>query len=279
MKLVTFSTRQRTHVGMALDAGVATLDVPSLRALLSSPARLADVRKNAQTARPDVAWTDVTLLPPVPDPARILCVGANYREHREEMGHASVAHPTLFTRFASTLVGSGQPLALASEVTEFDYEGELAVVIGARCRRVSKADALKVVAGYACFQDATARDWQRHTPQFTAGKNFPATGGFGPALVTADEVGDPQNLRLSLRLNGQVMQQARTDEMMFDIPTLIAYITTFTELEPGDVVATGTPSGVGSRLDPPVFLRDGDLLEVDIERVGTLVNGVAGERA
>ncbi|MGZ3481782.1 MAG: fumarylacetoacetate hydrolase family protein, partial [Myxococcaceae bacterium] len=200
-----------------------------------------------------------------------------YVAHREETGRTESEFPTLFTRFANTQVGHDQPLVRPRVSTELDYEAELAVVVGKPARHVRREDALGVVAGYSCYQDATLRDWQRHTSQFTPGKNFIGTGGFGPWMVTADEIPDPSRLTLVGRLNKVEMQRATTDLLIFDIPALIAYITTFTELVPGDVISTGTPGGVGSKRQPPVWLKAGDVFEVEISGIGVLRNPVVDE--
>jgi 2-keto-4-pentenoate hydratase/2-oxohepta-3-ene-1,7-dioic acid hydratase in catechol pathway len=224
---------------------------------------------------PRVALDDVDLLPVVPDPAKIVCVGINYVDHRTETNRPVVDHPTLFTRFADTQVAHGHPAIKPTVSDMLDYEGELAVVIGAPCWQVAPADALGVVAGYSCYNDFSVRDWQRHTSQFTPGKNFPRTGGFGPWLVTADEIADPAGLTLTTRVNGEVRQHAGVSDLIFDVPALIAYITTFTALAPGDVIVTGTPGGVGQFREPPTFLDPGDVVEVEITSIGTLVNPIA----
>ncbi len=207
---------------------------------------------------------------------KILCVGVNYRPHIEEMGREIPAFPVVFIRFASSLVGSDEPLIRPHASQQFDFEGELAVVIGRPARHVTRADAFDYIAGYCCFLDGSVRDWQRHTPQFTAGKNFDRSGAIGP-MVPADKVPDPRVLELTTRVNGEVMQQGRVADLVFDIPTLIEYCSTFTELQPGDVIATGTPGGVGAARKPPVWLRDGDLVEVEISGIGVLRNPVRDE--
>ena len=217
------------------------------------------------------------LLPPIVEPKKILCVGINYHAHRIETGRDETPHPTYFTRWADTLVGHGGALIRPQASTRFDYEGELAVVMAKPARHVKEQDALQYVAGYACFNDASVRDWQRHTSQFTPGKNFPGTGGFGPALVTTDEVPDPQALTIQTRLNGQVVQESHTERMIFGVARLIAYASTFTLLNPGDVIATGTPSGVGDKREPPLYLKAGDVVEVELGRVGVLRNLVKDE--
>lgn len=283
MKLATFRHQQRTSWGVIDGDGESVRDVgaqlspmwPTLREMLCASG-LDEVERVARAAR-EVALSDVELLPPIPEPKKILCVGVNYVAHREEMGRAEFPHPTLFSRFDSTLVGHEGALISPRVSRELDYEGELAVVIGKAGRHVSEADALSHVAGYACFNDATVRDWQRHSSQFTAGKNFPSTGAFGPWIVTADELGDPSALTLVTRVNGRELQRSTTDLLIFDIPKLLAYVSTFTELVPGDVISTGTPSGVGAKRTPPVFLAPGDVVEVEISRIGCLRNPVVQE--
>ena len=221
---------------------------------------------------------EIVLLPVVPTPGKILCVGLNYESHRRETGRAQADHPAIFVRFPDTLVAHGQPILKPAVSSELDYEGELAVVIGKAGRSIPRARALEHVAGYSCFNDASVRDWQRHNIQFTPGKNFPSTGGFGPWLTTADAVGDPQRLRIVTRLNEQIVQDESTGAMLWAVPELIEYLSAFTPLAPGDVIATGTPSGVGSRREPPLWMKPGDRVEVDIGPVGCLVNPVAAER-
>jgi 2-keto-4-pentenoate hydratase/2-oxohepta-3-ene-1,7-dioic acid hydratase in catechol pathway len=221
-----------------------------------------------------------TYRPVVADPARIVCVGLNYEEHRVEAGRAKTANPALFLRLPSSQAGHLQPIVLPPEVPQgLDYEGEIAIVIGRGGRRIRPEQAFSHVFGFAPYNDASARDWQAHSSQWTAGKNFPATGAFGPFLVTADEIGEGRVLSLTTRLNGRVMQQADTSMMIFSIPELIAYISTFTELEPGDVIVTGTPGGVGFKRNPPVLMKDGDVVEVEVGGVGTLRNAIALEKS
>jgi len=284
MRLVTYRKGSLESFGVLVDRGIVDAAkalggrFPSLKAALAADA-LPELSRAVQGAPPDASLETVQLLPPIPEPDKILCVGINYVAHRDETGRSENPYPTLFTRFANTQVGHGQALVRPLASTEFDYEAELAVVIGKRGRHVRREDALSLVAGYSCYQDATLRDWQRHTSQFTPGKNFVATGGFGPWLVTADEVPDPSKLTVVGRLNGLEMQRSGTDLLIFDIPELIAYITTFTELVPGDVVSTGTPGGVGSKRKPPVWMKAGDIFEVEVTGVGVLRNPVKDEVA
>jgi 2-keto-4-pentenoate hydratase/2-oxohepta-3-ene-1,7-dioic acid hydratase in catechol pathway len=215
------------------------------------------------------------LLPVIPDPAKIFCIGLNYASHVAEMGNALPAYPTVFTRWADTLVAHDAALEKPRSTERFDYEGELAVVIGRGGRGIGRAQAMDHVAGYSIFNDASVRDWQRHSSQFTPGKNFPATGGFGPALVTPDEIDDLAALHVRTRLNGVTMQDQPIADLIFDVPALIAYLSAFTPLTAGDVIVTGTPGGVGDGRTPPVYLRPGDVVEVEIGAIGTLTNRVA----
>lgn len=215
--------------------------------------------------------------PVIPRPGAIWCVGLNYEDHRIETGREKAAYPTLFTRFPVCLVGAGEPLARPRASHQLDYEGELAVVIGRPGRHIPEARALDHVAGYACFNDASVRDFQGHSSQFGPGKNFHRTGGFGPWLVTTEEIPEPQDLEIRTRLNGVVMQESHTSRMTWGVRELIAYLSQITPLLPGDVIATGTPSGVGVARDPQVFLKPGDTVEVEIEGIGVLRNPVVEE--
>ena len=217
---------------------------------------------------------EVTLLPVIPDPAKILCVGHNYESHRQETGRAKVDHPSIFTRFADTLVAAEAPILLPSQSTSLDFEGELAIVIGRGGRAIAEADAMEHIAGYACFNDASVRDWQWHTSQFTPGKNFPSTGAFGPQLVTPAEAGDLTDVHVVTSLNGQVVQDQPIGDMIFPIAKIVAYISAFTALSPGDVIATGTPGGVGAKRTPPLWMKAGDRIEIAIGPVGTLTNPI-----
>lgn len=221
-----------------------------------------------------LALDRVTLRPVVPHPGKILCIGLNYEAHRQETGRAPAGHPAVFTRWADTLVAHGAPLLKPAESEEFDYEGELAVIIGRAGRRIAAADALAHVAGFACFNDGSVRDWQRQNSQFTPGKNFPGTGGFGPELVTPDLFGPLGAQRVQTRLDGQLVQDQPVSDMIWDVPAIIAYVSTFTALSPGDVIATGTPGGVGSRREPPIWLTPGSTVEISITGLGTLRNPV-----
>jgi 2-keto-4-pentenoate hydratase/2-oxohepta-3-ene-1,7-dioic acid hydratase in catechol pathway len=217
----------------------------------------------------------VRVLPPVPVPPKILCVGLNYDEHLQESGLKKPAYPEIFARFPTSLIAHQEPIRRPHESTALDYEAELAVVIGKPGRRIPREMALDHVAGYSPFNDATLRDFQLRTPQWTMGKNFDGTGSFGPWLVTPDAVPPgARGLRIQGRLNGRVMQDARTDQLIFSVPALIELISVAMSLEPGDVIITGTPGGIGATRKPPVFMRPGDIFEVEIEGLGALSNPV-----
>ena len=227
---------------------------------------------------PAIDLSAVRLLPPVPVPPKILCVGLNYDDHLEESGLKKPIYPEIFARFATSLIAHRQPIRRPRESVLLDYEAELAVVIGKRGRRIPRDQALDHVAGYSIFNDATIRDFQLRTPQWTLGKNFDATGAFGPWLMTPDAVPPgAEGLRIQGRLNGRVMQDARTDQLIFSVPALIEMISVAMSLEPGDVIITGTPGGVGAARKPPVFMRPGDVFEVEIEGIGVLSNVVEDE--
>ena len=233
--------------------------------------------------RPEPDWDTAPLLakarflPLIPRPGALWCVGLNYEDHRLETGRAKADYPTLFTRFPASLVGHGEALVRPAVSTQLDYEAELAVIIGRGGRHIAEAEALEHVAGYACFNDASVRDYQNHSTQFGPGKNFWRTGGFGPFLVTADEIPDPQNLAIGTRLNSVMVQQSHTSQMTYPVRELIAYLSRIHPLASGDVIATGTPSGVGVARDPQLFLEPGDVVEVEIGSVGVLRNTVVDE--
>lgn len=245
-----------------------------------APAWLRDALGGDLAAlRPTAAYprADLRLLPLVPNPGKILCVGLNYATHVAETGREQKDHPAIFTRWADTLLAAGDPIVRPKETVRFDYEGELAVIIGKGGRRIRKADAMAHVAGYSLFNDVSVRDWQRHNIQFTPGKNFPATGPFGPELVTPEEIADLGAQRVQTRVNGELVQDQPVADMIWDIPAIIEYCSTFTDLAPGDVIATGTPGGVGDKRTPPLYLKAGDRVDVSVGAVGTLSNPVIDE--
>lgn len=283
MKLVTFEVGGTPGYGVVEGADIVDVSAimmdrfPDLKSLLASGDPVAALSGVDLRAAARHSLDSVTLKPVIPNPDKIICVGLNYEMHRQETGRDESQYPVLFTRFANSQMGHGEPLVRPRQSTKFDYEGELAIVIGKTGRHVPEAEAMSYVAGYSCYNDGSVRDWQRHTHQFTPGKNFPSTGGFGPWMVTADEIADPTTLELTTRLNGEVMQSATIDMMIFSIPRQIAYCSEFTELVPGDVIVTGTPGGVGARRDPPVFMKPGDVAEIEISGIGILRNPVVDE--
>ncbi|TMI43582.1 MAG: fumarylacetoacetate hydrolase family protein [Betaproteobacteria bacterium] len=278
MRLASFRTAQGASYGAVTNQGIVDLGrrlgnrYSDLRALLERSG-LEEARKAAGSSA-DYKESEVTWLPVIPNPGKIVCVGLNYEEHRQETGRDKTEQPALFLRLAESQVGHKQPILRPRESKNLDYEAEIALVIGRAGRRISQKDSWNHIAGYSCYNDGSVRDWQRHTIQWTAGKNFASTGGFGPWMVTADEIPAGALLTLSCRLNGERMQHATTEQMIFKIPKLIEYISSFTTLAPGDVIVTGTPGGVGARRNPPVWMKPGDKVEVEIDKVGVLVNTI-----
>jgi 2-keto-4-pentenoate hydratase/2-oxohepta-3-ene-1,7-dioic acid hydratase in catechol pathway len=275
MRLVSFRQAGVAKFGAVADGGIVDLSSrwPSLREAIAAKAmgELAAAAKRPA----DLKFDDVELDPVIPDPAKIFCVGLNYSSHVGEMGRELPTAPSVFSRFSDTLVATGGSIVRPRASIALDFEGELAVVIGERCRHVPRASALSVVAGYTCFLDGSVRDFQKHST--TAGKNFPATGPLGPWLVTSDVIADPQRLELTTRLNGKVVQHDTTDHMIFDVATIIEYLSTVTWLEPGDIIATGTPDGVGAGRKPPLWMKGGDKVEVEISGIGILSVNVVDE--
>jgi 2-keto-4-pentenoate hydratase/2-oxohepta-3-ene-1,7-dioic acid hydratase in catechol pathway len=277
MKLISYLHDNQPGWGIATDDGVVPLhspDHPTLLSVLQS-GQLEAVA--AQADRPALPLAEIAFLPVIPAPGKIFCVGHNYEEHRIETARDKTQYPLLFMRVAESQTAHLQPIVRPAESAQLDYEGEIAIVIGKAGRRIREQDAWAHVAGYSVYNDGSIRDWQKHTLQFTAGKNFSGTGAFGPWLVTRDTIADGAELTLETRLNGQVMQHTTTASMIFPIPVLISYISTFTTLQPGDVIVTGTPGGVGAKRTPPVWMKPGDQVEVEVSQVGVLVNTIAAD--
>jgi 2-keto-4-pentenoate hydratase/2-oxohepta-3-ene-1,7-dioic acid hydratase in catechol pathway len=281
MRLATFAVSDAPTWGIieaaeAIDVGtVLGQSFPDLKSLIAANA-LAKAGDAAKTAK-RYPLSSIKWLPVIPNPDKIMCIGLNYENHRKETQREVVENPTVFARFANSLTGHLSDMVRPLVSSDFDYEGELALIIGKAGRYISRADALSHVAGYSIFNDGSVRDYQKHTQQFTPGKNFPRTGSFGPWMMTPDELGDLSSLRLQTRLNGQVVQDTTFDLMIFDVPRLIEYCSSFTRLEPGDVVVTGTPGGVGARRVPPLWMKRGDTVEVEIDKLGLLRNGIADD--
>ena len=267
--------------GFGVVDGETVLDIssdrwPRLRAALNG-AYFEEIAQTARTEGVAIPLSEVAFLPPVTDPEKIICVGLNYATHAGESKMEVPDRPSLFVRFPSSQVGHEAEVIKPDISDEFDFEGELAVVIGSRARHLPEDRALSCIAGYTIFGEHSVRDWQFHSRQATPGKNFWRSGAIGPWIVTADEIPDPSKLQLVTRLNGEVMQDDTTDHLIFSIPKLIAYISHFTELLPGDIISTGTPAGVGFARDPKVYLSPGDEVEIEISGIGKLRNRVAGE--
>jgi 2-keto-4-pentenoate hydratase/2-oxohepta-3-ene-1,7-dioic acid hydratase in catechol pathway len=281
VKLASYVADGRKAFGVVTQDAVITMSTrldgryPTLRAALDAGG-LDDIRQAALNAKPDHRLADVRLLPVIPDPAKIICAGINYRAHAAEAGRDLPKQPSVFARFADTLVGHDGEMIRPKISEQFDFEGELALVIGRGGRHIAAKDALEHVAGYTCFVDGSVRDYQKYS--VTSGKNFPATGPLGPWMVTADEIPDPGRLLLTTRLNGREVQRSGTDLLIYSIPAIIAFVSDFTPLTPGDIIATGTPEGVGQRRNPPLWMRPGDVLEVEISNIGILRTRVVDER-
>jgi 2-keto-4-pentenoate hydratase/2-oxohepta-3-ene-1,7-dioic acid hydratase in catechol pathway len=286
MKLVSFRGAQGAGWGLQVADGVVDsrslgADLPAtllgfIARCAAEPGLQAAVAGRAAGQTP-VAASTLALEPCIPQPGKIICLGVNYVDHAKEGGNTVADYPTLFLRCSTSLLAHGAPLRVPAISDKLDYEAELAVVIGRAARFVTEAQALDHVFGYACFNDATLRDYQRRTTQWTIGKNFDATGGFGPCLVTADELPPGcTGLRIQSRLNGQVMQSANTSDMVFGVARTLSLLSECVTLEPGDVVVMGTPAGVGYARTPPVWMKAGDTIEIDIEGVGVLSNPITG---
>jgi 2-keto-4-pentenoate hydratase/2-oxohepta-3-ene-1,7-dioic acid hydratase in catechol pathway len=281
MKLATFATAQGPSYGIVTGSGIVDLkrylgnQYPDLKSLIAGNG-FSDAAKHLNSGA-DYGDSDVTWLPVIPNPDKIVCVGLNYQDHVVETGRDNTEQPAIFLRLPESQVGHKQPILRPRESKNLDFEAEIAVIIGKAGRRISQQDAWDHIAGYACYNDGSVRDWQRHTVQWTAGKNFAGTGGFGPWMVTADDIPPGTTMTLSCRLNGERMQHATTGQMIFRIPKIIEYVSAWTTLVPGDVLVTGTPGGVGARRNPPVWMKPGDKVEIEIDKVGILENGIADD--
>ncbi len=273
MKLASYRWKDETHCGVFSDGRLYRLG-----------SRIAEFLRGAQPPQlpdlgslPSAALEEVQLLAPVPDPEKIICIGLNYREHAREAGLEAPKYPMFFAKYRNALAGPYDPIVLPRVTNKVDYEAELAVVMGKTGKHIPEERALEYVAGYMALNDVSARDFQRRTSQFLQGKTFDTFAPCGPFLVTADEVLDPHALAVRLRLNGQLMQDSSTRDFIFTIPQLIAYLSDIFTFAPGDIISTGTPQGVGYVRKPPVYLKSGDMVEVEVEQAGTLRNPVVAE--
>ncbi|MZG13967.1 hypothetical protein GTY44_10755 [Streptomyces sp. SID5914] len=279
MRICTFTSPSGQSWGVIEGDGIVDLGIrpeveaPTFQHALATSS-LLDVAMYAAGCTADWSLDQVRLRPPVPDPGKILCVGLNYADHVTEMNRDRADDPTIFTRFADTLIGHGDAIAKPSFSEQLDFEGELAVVIGVPARHVTTEQAMEHIAGYTCFNDASLRDFQRHTHQFTPGKNFPATAPCGPWMVTRDDLTDFSAAKLTTSLNGEVVQSASLDHMVHSVAEVVAYCSQWTELRSGDLIAMGTPGGVGAGRTPPLWMKDGDVCEVSITGIGTLTSPV-----
>lgn len=282
MRWLSFYHNQELTFGYVTSDGEGVVDVgsrsdfTSLRDVLEAGALSSLPQECGDSA--DIALQDVDYAPTITNPKKILCVGLNYKAHQEETGRGGEGFPTIFVRFAAAQVAHQKPIIRPKESQSLDFEGEIAMIIGRPGRRIDRESALSHVAGFGIYNDGSVRDYQRHTSQFTPGKNFACTGGFGPWMMTLDEIGDLSEMEITTRLNGEVMQNAKADLLVHGFEELIEYCSTFVELEPGDVIVTGTPGGVGAARNPPMFMDEGDLIEIEVAPIGTLSNKVEREK-
>ncbi len=281
MSFVSFEIAGQQTYGLWKDEGnwiqvphVFQAEYPDLKSVIAAN-KLDECEALTRQSGKSVTSSQAHLLPVIPNPSKIFCIGLNYKTHVAETKRADSDYPAIFTRFADSLTAHNAPLPRPKETQRFDFEGELAVIIGKGGRNITQAQALDHIAGYACFNDGTARDWQRHTHQWIPGKNFPLTGPLGPYMATRHEIPDVNQLTLESRLNGEVMQHASVADLIYTLPVIIEYLSGFTNLSPGDVIATGTPGGVGDRREPPVYMKAGDVIEIEITGLGTLRNVVS----
>ena len=282
MKLLSFERDGQPGFGAVVDGGVVDLGqaldgrYPDLQALLAADA-LGAARDLLAGRTADFPLDGLRLLPVIPNPGKVWCCGLNYGEHVRETNREITEQPTFFLRVADSQVGHGEAIVRPTESTQLDYEAEIAVIIGKPGRRIAEADAWDHIAGYSCYNDGSIRDWQRHTSQWVPGKNFWRTGGFGPWMVTADEIPPRTLMTLVTRLNGEEMQRATTAMMIHSIERQIAYVSAIAPLRAGDVIVTGTPGGVGARRTPPVWMKPGDVVEIEVDHIGVLRNTIADE--
>jgi 2-keto-4-pentenoate hydratase/2-oxohepta-3-ene-1,7-dioic acid hydratase in catechol pathway len=282
MKLISFLNHTVPSYGLVSGDDVLDLtpilgaQAPDLKTLIAKNL-FAAAAQAAQSQKATLKLAQLTLLPVIPNPGQIFCIGLNYGDHVRETGRQVTETPTIFLRLPDSQVAHGQDIVRPAESHRLDYEAEIAVIIGKGGRRIKEEDAWSHIAGYSCYNDGSVRDWQVATSQWTPGKNFYKTGGFGPWMVTSEEIAPAQVMRLQTVLNGQVLQDSTTDKMIHSIPRQIAYISTFIPLSPGDVIVTGTPGGVGNKREPQIFMKPGDVCEIVVDAIGTLRNGIRDE--
>jgi 2-keto-4-pentenoate hydratase/2-oxohepta-3-ene-1,7-dioic acid hydratase in catechol pathway len=280
MKFLSFRAGGAAHYGVVDSNKVVDLTprlkYPDLKALVAADAR-AEAERAARGAQADFTLAQITFDPVIPNPEKIICLGLNYEEHLNETGMKRHGHQTIFHRWPDTQVGHLQPLIRPRNSDNFDWEGELVAIVGKHGRHVAEADAMNYVAGYSCYNEASVRDYQRFASQFTPGKNFPGTGAFGPYMVTPDEMGALPAKKIQTRLNGNTMQSSTLGHMIYSVAQIIEYITSWTYISPGDVIVTGTPGGVGWVRKPPLWMKPGDTVEVEIDGIGILKNPIAAE--
>lgn len=279
MRLISYLYNGEKKFGLVIEEGVVDLTSKTTAKDLKNliELNLLNDVKQFENHKADYKLEEVKLLPVIENPDKIFCAGVNYDEHRLETNRDVTANPTIFFRVTQSQIAHNDPMLIPLESDRLDYEGEIAIVISKEGRRIAEEDAYDYIAGYSIYNDGSIRDYQLHTSQWGPGKNFEATGAFGPWLVTKDEIANDEVLLLETRLNGQVMQKADTRLLLFSIPELIAYCSTFTTLKAGDVIVTGTPGGVGAKRTPPVFMKDGDTVEVEVSKIGILTNQIKRE--
>lgn len=282
MKLFSFSKNGQSSFGLVQDDAVIDLKIKlnhryqTLKDLLAEENYLDQINAVANE-KPDYILSEIEFEAVIPNPTQIFCIGLNYADHVQETKREVTEKPMIFMRLIPSQVGHDQALLRPVEAEQFDYEGEIAIIIGKGGRRIAKENAWEHIAGYACYNDGSVRDWQRHTAQWGPGKNFFKTGGFGPWLVTSDEIKANEVMTLVTRVNGTEVQRAQTTQLIHDIPSLIHYISTFTPLYAGDVIVSGTPGGIGLKRTPPLLLNEGDVVEVEIDRIGILKNTIKND--
>ena len=281
MKFISFLHKGNEKFGVSDDKFITDLTgkingCRSLKELIEKN-QIYNAKKYVESNKDHINEDQIKYLPVITKPDKIICVGLNYKDHVDEIEINLEKNPVIFLRLADSQTAHKENILLPKVSKKLDYECELAVIIGKYGRHIEKENALDFVIGYSCYNDCTVRDWQQHTSQFTMGKNFEKTGSFGPYMILSDTIQDYRNLSIQTRLNGQVLQKAKLNQLIFDIPTLISYISKAMPLRAGDVIVTGTPGGVGFKRNPPIYMKHGDKVEVEISKIGILANNVINE--